>query len=96
MNNLFARLGQDPKRSLAIFLRGFGLFILGLCFITLGYFYHHLWQVVGIVIIAFACIIAAWGYLGIFANRWFAILNRSKLNKPNSNKADANKKSSPP
>ncbi len=81
MNNLLAKLGQDPKRSLSIFLRGLGLFILGMFFIAVGYFNHHLWQVVGLIIIALACLIAAWGYLGIFANRWFNILNNPKLNK---------------
>ena len=80
MNNLLAKLGQDPKRSLSIFLRGLGLFILGAAFITLGYFHHHFWQVLGLIILAFACVIAAWGYLGIFANRWFNILNRRKPN----------------
>ena len=81
MNNLLTKLGQDPKRSLSIFLTGLCLFILGLFFIVIGYYNHHLWQVVGIIIITFACIIAAWGYLGIFANRWFNILNKHKLNK---------------
>jgi len=84
MNNLLAKLGQNPQRSLTIFLRGLGLFALGLIFIAIGYFYHHLWQVLGLVIIAFACLIAAWGYLGIFANRWFNILNRHKTNNKNS------------
>ncbi len=83
MNNLLAKLGQDPKRSLSIFLTGLGLFILGLFFIAIGYFNHHLWQVVGLILIVFACIIAAWGYLGIFANRWFNILNKPNLNKRN-------------
>ncbi len=78
MNNLLAKLGQDPQRSLSIFLRGLGLFALGLIFIAIGYFHHHLWQVAGIIILAFACIIAAWGYLGIFSNRWFNILNKHK------------------
>ena len=78
MNNLLAKLGQDPQRSLTIFLRGLGLFVVGLIFIALGYYHHHLWQGLGIIILAFACIIAAWGYLGIFANRWFNILNRHK------------------
>jgi len=78
MNNLLAKLGQDPKRSLSIFLIGLGLFILGLFFIGIGYFNHHLWQIVGIIIITFACVIAAWGYLGIFANRWFNILNKRR------------------
>ena len=84
MNNLLAKLGQDPKRSLSIFLTGLGLFVLGLLFIAVGYFNHHLWQVVGLTIIAFSCLIAAWGYLGIFANRWFNILNKHKLNKRHS------------
>ena len=83
MNNLLAKLGQDPKRSLSIFLTGLGLFILGLFFIAIGYFNHYLWQVVGLIIITFACLIAAWGYLGIFANRWFNILNKHKLNRRN-------------
>lgn len=81
MNNLLAKLGQDPQRSLSIFLRGLGLFALGLIFIGLGYFYHHLLQVIGILLLALACIIAAWGYVGIFANRWFNILNRHKPDK---------------
>lgn len=81
MNSLLARLGQDPKRSLSIFLRGLGLFCLGLAFIAIGYYHHHVWQMFGMLIIAIACIIAAWGYLGIFANRWFNILNRQKSNK---------------
>ena len=78
MNSLLAKLGQDPQRSLSIFLRGLGLFALGLVFIAIGYFYHYLWQVIGLVILVFACLMAAWGYLGIFANRWFNILNRQK------------------
>jgi hypothetical protein len=78
MNNLLAKLGQDPKRSLAIFLRGLGLFALGIVFIFLGYFHHHLWQVIGLLILAIGCAIAIWGYIGIFANRWFNILNNRK------------------
>lgn len=81
MNNLLAKLGQDPKRSLSIFLSGLGLFIIGLAFIAIGYFFHHIWQIIGLFILAIACTIAAWGYLGIFANRWFNILNQNNPNK---------------
>lgn len=80
MNNLLAKLGQDPTRSLSIFLRGLGLFIIGLIFIAIGYFNHHLWQALGIIILVVACLIAAWGYLGIFANRWYNILNKRNSN----------------
>ena len=80
MNSLLAKLGQDPKRSLSIFLFGLGLFALGLLCIAIGYFNHHVWQIIGLIILTLACLIAAWGYLGIFANRWFHILNRRKPN----------------
>lgn len=83
MKNLLAKLGQNPKHSLTIFLRGFGLFVLGLIFIYIGYHHHHLWQVVGLFLVALSCLIAAWGYLGIFANRWFNILNRQNPNSRN-------------
>jgi len=83
MNNLLAKLGQDPTRSLMIFLRGLGLFVLGLMLIALGYFYHHVWQIIGLFVLAFACVIAAWGYIGIFANRWFNILNKHSSNNKN-------------
>lgn len=86
MNNLLAKLGQDPKRSLSIFLVGLGLFAFGLVFITIGYFYHHLWQVLGLCILALACLIAIWGYIGIFANRWFNILNKHSPNNSHNNK----------
>lgn len=78
MNHLLAKLGQDPKRSLSIFLSGLALFIFGSVFIAIGYFNHHLWQVIGLIILAIAILITVWGYLGIFANRWFNILNRNK------------------
>lgn len=80
MNNFLAKLGQDPKRSLSLFLSGLGLFIIGLIFIAIGYFYHHIWQILGIFIIALACAVAAWGYLGIFSNRWFHIINQHNPN----------------
>jgi len=72
-------LGQNPQRSLSLFLRGLGLFVIGLCFVAIGYYYHHFWQVLGIVFITIACLVSAWGYLGILSNRWFHILNRNKV-----------------
>lgn len=78
MNNLLEKLGQNPQRSLTLFLRGLGLFVIGLFFVGLGYFYHHSWQVIGIITLGIACLLAAWGYLGIFANRWLNILYRTK------------------
>ena len=71
---LLEKLGQNPPRSLRLFLRGIGLFAVGLLFITTGYFYHHLWQIIGLVIVFCACMLSAWGYLGIFSHRWLTII----------------------
>lgn len=79
MKSILEKLGQNPQRSMAIFVKGLGLFAIGLCFIALGYFYHHLWQVVGIIILGCSCLIAAWGYIGIFANRLHTIFNRRRF-----------------
>ena len=85
MKALLEKLGQDPHYSLTLFIRGLGLFVIGLLFVALGYFHHHLWQVIGIIILCLACLLAAWGYLGIFSNRWLNILfhpkNRGKRRK---------------
>jgi hypothetical protein len=66
---LLEKLGQDPQRSLSLFLRGLGLFAFGVCLIFLGYFYHHFWQIAGIAFLGLGIIFSIWGYAGIFANR---------------------------
>jgi hypothetical protein len=78
MIKLLEKIGQNPQYSLTLFLRGLGLFVIGLTFVTLGYFYHHLWQIIGIITLVLACLLSAYGYLGIFANRWLNILYRTR------------------
>jgi len=78
MYALLEKLGQNPKNSLKLFLRGIGLFFVAVLFIAFGYFYHHLWQMVGIVVLILACAFSLWGYVGMFANRWLNILYRTK------------------
>jgi hypothetical protein len=78
MNRLLEFLGRDPQRSLGLFLRGLGLFVIGIGLIFLGVYSHHLWQVPGMFFLALGCIAAAWGYLGMFANRLYHIFNRTQ------------------
>lgn len=78
MKFLLEKLGQDPKRSLTLFLRGLGLFVIGAALIALGYFSQPIWQVPGLVLLGLGIGFAAWGYLGIFANRLLLIFSRTK------------------
>jgi hypothetical protein len=73
---LLERLGKDPQHSLSLFLRGLALFGLAVLFIALGYFFHPTWQLLGLTFLFMACCTALWGYVGIFANRWYHILNK--------------------
>jgi hypothetical protein len=76
--SLLEKLGQDPQRSMQRFLRGLGLFIIGACFIFLGLYYSHIWQIIGLFILACGCLLAIYGYVGLFANRLYHIFNRTK------------------
>jgi energy-converting hydrogenase Eha subunit E len=79
--NILEKIGQDPQRSLVLFIRGLGLFAIGACLIFIGYYHHFFWQVIGITFLAFGIIFALWGYSGIFANRLLNIFDR-RSNKP--------------
>ncbi|MGJ8485697.1 hypothetical protein [Pseudoalteromonas sp. PAR1] len=71
------RLGSDPKLSLKRFLRGLALFVLAVIFIAIGYYGPAFFQLIGLVVLAIALFFAGWGYLGIFANRFAQVLERS-------------------
>jgi hypothetical protein len=77
VKRILEKLGQDPQRSLSLFLRGLGLFAFGACLIVIGYYQHYFWQVAGLFFLALGVIFSAWGYSGIFANRLLNIFNRS-------------------
>lgn len=78
MNNIFEKLGQDPQRSLQFFMRGLGLFAIGVLLIFIGYYFHYYWQILGLCILVPAILLSAYGYIGIFANRLLNILQRRK------------------
>ena len=62
-------LGRTPSQSLRYFQIGAGLFALSLLLIFAGAYYWLGWQIIGLCISPLAISFAAWGYLGILANR---------------------------
>jgi len=78
MASLFAKLGQHPQRSMALFLKGLGLFLIGAAFVALGYYQQYWWQIIGLVFLAVGAAIAAIGYLGIFANRLTSMVRKPR------------------
>jgi hypothetical protein len=73
---LLAKLANNPQRSLKIFLSGLGLFASGAAAIFIGYYHHHYWQILGLLLLAVGILFAAWGYVGIFAQRLSQMFNR--------------------
>jgi hypothetical protein len=76
--SLLEKLGQDPQRSMQRFLSGLGLFSIGACFIFLGLYQSHIWQIIGIIFLVLGGLLAIYGYAGLFANRLYHIFNRTK------------------
>jgi len=74
LKSLIYSLGSNPKLSLKRFFRGVALFVLAVIFIFLGYYSHYSLQIIGVVILLPALFFAAWGYSGIFANRFSQVL----------------------
>ena len=81
MKAILEKLGQNPKQSLPLFLRGFGLFIVGAFMIMLGYYRDPLWQIPGLLLLIPGAVLAAIGYIGIFANRLLKIFERTTVRK---------------
>jgi len=76
--SLLEKLGQDPQRSMQRFLSGLGLFVFGACLIFLGLYQSHIWQILGLLVLAFGSLLAIYGYIGVFANRLYHIFNRPR------------------
>ena len=74
MKFILEKLGQDPQRSLQLFMRGLGFFIIGVILIFTGYYTHHYWQIAGLLFLAIGIFFSIYGYVGIFANRLLNIV----------------------
>lgn len=75
MKNLFFRLGSHPHLSWARFKKGLGLFVAGVVLLYAGAIYWIWLQIPAVFLLGLGFALAAYGYLGIFANRFSQTLN---------------------
>ncbi|MEO2267754.1 hypothetical protein [Pseudoalteromonas pernae] len=80
--SLVYRLGSEPKLSLKRFFTGLGLFAIAVALILGGYAYQPWLQIPGLAVLAVALFFAAWGYLGIFANRFAQVIAVTDVHLP--------------
>lgn len=71
------RLGSQPQRSWSRFKLGLLLFVPAASLILAGSQYWIWLQIPGLLLLPVALFYAAYGYIGIFANRFAQTLNRA-------------------
>lgn len=74
LKHIIYKLGQNPKVSLKRFFIGLGLFGVAVSAIWYGYYKYHLLQLLGLALLVPAMLMALWGYIGIFANRFSQVI----------------------
>lgn len=75
IKDLVFRLGNNPHISWARFKKGLGLFVTGVVLLYAGAAFWIWLQIPATIILALGFVVAAYGYLGIFANRFAQTLN---------------------
>lgn len=81
LQRILVRLGENPKRSVRFFIAGALLFFLGLMIVYVGSAQWVWVQIPGVLLMVIGFVIAARGYVGIFANRVAFFRHQAKLNK---------------
>ncbi len=79
IKKLVFQLGSTPHLSWARFKKGLGLFVAGVVLLYAGAAYWIWLQIPAIVVLTIGFGLAAYGYLGIFANRFAQTLNNMNL-----------------
>jgi hypothetical protein len=73
------RLGSEPKRSIKRFFSGLALFIVGAAGFAIEHQFGAWSKVVSLLFLIPGFLLACWGWLGIFANRFAQVLNRKRF-----------------
>lgn len=79
--NLLYKLGQTPTKSFSYFLAGLILFAIGLGLIYFITEPEQYLQLFALALVGLGCLLAIWGYIGIFSSRMLAMMNRHPRTK---------------
>lgn len=79
--NLLYKLGQTPTKSFSYFLAGLILFTIGLGLIYFITEPEQYLQLFALALVGLGCLLAIWGYIGIFSSRMLAMMNRHPRTK---------------
>ena len=74
--NILQTLGQTPSKSFRYFILGVLFFAIGLGLVYFAVDLPEAVQITGLVFIGLGCILAIWGYIGIFSSRMLTMMNR--------------------
>ena len=73
---LLQKLGQAPNKSFGYFLAGLVCFAIGLGLIYFVEEQYQTLQIIALGLVGLGCLLAIWGYIGIFASRMLTMMNR--------------------
>lgn len=79
--SLLQKLGAAPNVSFRYFLIGLLCFIIGIAIFFSSEYVNELKLAVSLTFIGIGCLLAIWGYLGIFSARLLTMMNRHPATK---------------
>lgn len=79
--NILQKLGQSPNKSFQCFLLGLLSFAIGLGLIYFSTELTQTIQMIGLGLVGLGCLLAIWGYIGIFSYRMLSMMNRHPKTK---------------
>ena len=76
VKKLLFKFGATPRRSFKVFVLGILLFFSAMTMIFVGSQHWLGWQALGLALGSVGFCVAAWGYLGLLANRLAQFFSR--------------------
>ena len=81
LQQFLLKQGSDPKKSIKTFTMGLVCFVFSIALLYLGINTHYSVQIIGLVFMLIAFVLAGKGYIGIVSNRIAFFRHQSFKNK---------------